>query len=296
MRVLLVGGTGFIGSALAHELLDRGHTVTALARSPNVGVIPDGVSTVAGDVTNYDSLERAFDGRDVVVNLVALSPLFTPSGGNRMHEHVHLGGTENVVDAAETTGVRRLVQLSALGADPDGPTAYVRAKGAAERVVRDSDLDWTIVRPSVVFGDGGEFISFTKTLTTPYLTGLPGGGETRFQPLWVGDLAPMLAEAVVHDQHVGKIYELGGPDVLTLAEVASLAYRADGKPLTVLPVPMPLARLGLTLAGTVPKIPLGVDQYRSLKFDNTVVQNDVAAFGRSRSDLYTLSEHLGLSD
>ena len=295
MRVLLVGGTGFIGSALACELVDRGHTVTVLARTPNSEALPDGVSGVTGDVTDYDSLEVAFGGQDVVVNLVALSPLFTPSGGDRMHERVHLGGTENVVDAAESMGVRTLVQLSALGADPDGATAYVRAKGGAEAVVRRSDLDWTIVRPSVVFGDGGEFVPFTKMLTTPYLTGLPGGGRTRFQPLWVGDLAPMLAEAVADDQHVGETYELGGPAVLTLAEVATLAYRADGKPLTVLPIPMPMAWLGLTLAGLVPKIPFGVDQYRSLKFENTVVQNDVAAFGRSPSDLHTLSEFLALA-
>lgn len=296
MRVLLVGGSGFVGTVLAKELLDRGHTVTVLARTPDDDAVPDDVRTATGDVTDYDSIEAAFDRQDAVVNLVALSPLFTPAGGDEMHERVHLGGTENVVDAARAHEVRRLVQLSALGADPDGPTAYIRAKGEAERVVRDSPLDWTIVRPSVVFGDGGEFVSFTKTLTTPYVTGLPGGGKTRFQPLWVGDFAPMLADVVVDDQHVGELYELGGPDVLTLAEVASLAYRADGKSVTVLPVPMPVARLGLTLADVLPLLPMGVDQYRSLKFDNTVTQNDIDALERVPSDLRTLGDYLGISE
>jgi len=83
----------------------------------------------------------------------------------------------------EAHGVEKVVQLSALGADPDGSTAYIRAKGAAGEIIRDSPLDWVIVRPSVVFGECGEFVSFTKTLTAPYLTGLPGGGSTRFQPM-----------------------------------------------------------------------------------------------------------------
>ncbi len=296
MHVLLVGGTGFVGSALARELHDRGHAVTVLARTPDDASLPDGIRTVAGDVTDYDSIEAAFEGQDVVVNLVALSPLFQPPGGAGMHERVHLGGTENVVEAAEAHGVDRLVQVSALGADPDGPTAYIRAKGAAEAVVRSSSLEWTVVRPSVVFGDGGEFVTFTKKLTTPYVTGLPGGGKTRFQPIWVGDLAPMLADCAVEHRHVGEVYELGGPEVLTLAEVASLAYRADGRSVAVLPVPMPLARIGLTLADVVPGIPMGVDQYRSLKFDNTVAENDVAAFGRSPGDLRTLAAYLGVSE
>ncbi|MBV0922646.1 complex I NDUFA9 subunit family protein [Halomicroarcula limicola] len=292
MRILLLGGTGFVGRRLAARLVERGHDVTALARSPDATALPDGVRTVAGDVTDLDALDSAFDRQDAVVNLVALSPLFEPDGGNEMHGRVHLGGTENAVAAAERHGVSRFVQVSALGADPDGPTHYIRAKGEAETVVRDSALDWTIVRPSVVFGDGGEFVSFTRLLTTPYVTGLPGGGKTRFQPIWVEDLAEMLADCVTDERHVGETYELGGPDVLTLADVARAIYRADGKPLRVLPVPMTLARIGLTIGGSVPGFPMGPDQYRSLKFDNTVAHNDVTAFGHSETDLRSFEEYL----
>ena len=296
MRVLLVGGSGFVGTALARELHDRDQAVTVLSRTPTDATLPDGVRTVSGDVTEYDSIAAAFDGQDAAVNLVALSPLFTPPGGNEMHDRVHRQGTENCVRAAEAGDVKRFVQLSALGADPEGETAYIRAKGRAEEVVRDSSLDPTIVRPSVVFGDGGEFVRFTRALTTPYVTGLPGGGKTRFQPIWVGDLVPMLGDALEDDRHVGETYELGGPEVLTLAEVATLAYRAEGKSLTVLPVPMPLARLGLTVAGAIPGIRMGPDQYRSLQFDNTVAENDVEAFGRSPADLRTLGTYLGVAD
>jgi len=155
-------------------------------------------------VTAYDAVAEAMEGHDAVVNL-ALSPLFKPKQGDERHFDVHLGGTENVVRAAEEAGAEYVLQMSALGADPNGPTAYIRSKGAAEGVVRDSDLEHTIVRPSVVFGDGGEFVTFTKKLTTPYVTGLPGGGKSQFQPIWVEDIVPMLADCVGDESHWGDV-------------------------------------------------------------------------------------------
>lgn len=289
MNILVVGGTGFIGQSLTRELSDRGHDVAVLSRSPAAD--PSGIESVAGDVRNADSIADAFEGREVVVNLVALSPLFEPSG-DATHETVHLDGTRNVVQAAETHGVEKIVQMSAIGADPDGSTAYIRAKGRAEDIVTASSIEWSIIRPSVVFGDGGEFVSFTKTLTTPYVTGLPGGGTTRFQPIWVGDLVPMLVDVTENDDHVGATYELGGPDVLTLAEVTRQVYRADGRSSVVLPIPMLFARIGLTIAGTISGIPMGPDQYRSLQFDTSVSDNDVTAFGRPPDDLRTLADYL----
>ncbi|MFB6169974.1 MAG: complex I NDUFA9 subunit family protein [Haloarculaceae archaeon] len=292
MKVLVTGGTGYIGEQLCTELDERGHDVTALARHPESADLPAGVERVQGDVTASDSIEAAFEGQDAVVNLVALSPLFKPRGGDRRHFEVHLRGTENVVAAAEEHDVGRLVQMSALGADPDGPTAYIRAKGQAERVVRESDLEWVILRPSVVFGEGGEFVPFTRKLTPPFVAPLPGGGKTRFQPIWVGDLVPMLADAVEGEAHAGETYELGGPEVVTLAEVARRIHRAKGRPLTVVPVPMALAGVGLKVAGSIPGFPMGADQYRSLRMDNTVEDNDVDAFGYDEADLRTLDDYL----
>ena len=292
MDVLVAGGNGFIGTNLVAELLERGHEVTVLARSPDDADLPAGAATVAGDVTASDSIESAVDGRDAVVNLVALSPLFKPAGGNEMHDEVHRHGTENLVAAAEAGGVSRFVQMSALGADPDGTTAYIRAKGRAETHVTDSDLEWVIVRPSVVFGDGGEFVSFTKKLAPPFLTPLPGGGKTKFQPIWVGDLVPMLADCVEREEHVGETYELGGPEQLTLADVARLAHGAAGRSVTVIPVPMALAGIGLSIGGKLPGFPMGADQYRSLQFDNTTDDNAVAAFGVDPAELTSLSAYL----
>lgn len=293
MKVLVAGGTGFIGSNLCAELADRGHEVTALSRSPGDGSLPPGVDPAIGDVSAYESIAETVADHDAVVNLVSLSPLFQPSG-DASHEGVHLRGTENLVRAAEAGDVERFVQMSGNGADPNSPIEFIRTKGEAERVVRDSPLDWVIFRPSVVFGDGDEFIGFTKLVTTPYVTALPGGGETRFQPIWVGDLVPMLADAVEEDEHVGEMYEIGGPEVLSLADVTKLAYEADGKSVTILPVPLSLAKLGFTVLGPVPFVPFGPDQARSLKMDNTVADNGVTAFGRSEAELRTLSSYLGL--
>lgn len=292
MDVLVTGGDGFVGRYLCDELAERGHDVTALSRDPDPTVFEEGVSTAVGDVTAYDSMVEQFAGRDAVVNLVALSPLFQPPSGTS-HREVHLRGTENAVRAAEEHSVERFVQMSALGADPDGDTAYIRTKGRAEGVVKESALDWTIFRPSVVFGEGGEFVSFTKKVTPPYLAPLPRGGRTRFQPIWVGDLAPMLADGL-DDEHVGETYEIGGPAVLTLADVAKLAYRAEGKPVSVLPVPMGLTKLGMSAIGPVPMIPFGPDQARSLEMDNVVDENDIGAFGRGESGLTTLASYLGV--
>lgn len=293
MKVLVAGGTGFIGTNLCAELVERDHEVTALARDPAGADLPAGVETAMGDVSAYDSITGPVADHDAVVNLVALSPLFQPPSGTS-HEEVHLRGTEHLIRAAEEGGVDRFLQMSGLDAHPDADTAHLRAKGRAERVVTDSDLAWTIFRPSVVFGDGGEFVPFTKKLTTPYVTGLPGGGTTRFQPIYVGDLVPMLADALEDDVHVGESYEVGGPAVYTLAEVTELAYEADGKSVTVLPIPTPLAKLGLTAAGPIPLIPFGPDQARALEFDNTVVDNDVTAFGYEEAELTTLEAYLGL--
>jgi len=298
MQVLVAGGNGFIGTNLVPALIDGGHDVTVLARDPDSADLPDAAATASGDVTAYDSIESAVDGHDAVVNLVALSPLFQPAGGDEMHDEVHRHGTENLVRAAENGGVERFVQMSALGADPNGATAYIRAKGQAEGHVTDSALDWVIVRPSVVFGEGGEFVSFTKKLKGMFAPGLPiyplpGGGKTRFQPIHVDDLVEMLVETVV-DDHVGETYELGGPDNLTLREITNMVYDAAGKSVSIVSVPMPLAGVGLTLGGKVPGFPMGADQYRSLQFDNTTDDNDIGAFGVSEADLTRLDTYLSV--
>ena len=285
MDVLVAGGSGFVGRALCRVLDERGHAVTAASRTPDESGLPDGVSTTALDVTD-PPLDGVLEGHDAVVNLVALPSHVEPRG--RSHEAVHLDGTRHLLAASDRTGVDRVVQLSGLGVDAGIDTAYFRAKRRAETAVTASALEWVIYRPSVVFGDGCAFVPFVERTVPPVVAPLPGGGRMQLQPMWVGDLAPLVADGVESNAHVGETYELGGPEVLTLAEVVQ---RIVGDRVVV-PIPLPLAALGAAIADRLPGVPIGRDQYRVLAHDNVVAENDVAAFGVDPADLTTLESHL----
>jgi NADH dehydrogenase len=281
MDVLVAGGSGFVGRALCRVLGERGHAVTAASRSPDADALPDGVATARLDVTDAP-LDWVVETHDAVVNLVALPSHVQPRG--RSHEAVHHRGTRHLVAAAERTGVDRFVQTSGLGVDSGVETAYFRAKRRAEAAVTESSLEWVVYRPSVVFGEGSPFVRFVERVAPPVVLPLPGGGRMRLQPIWVGDLASVLADGVDGEGHAGATYELGGPEVLTLAETVQ---RIVGDRV-VAPIPMPLAALGAGGAERLPGVPVGRDQYRVLRHDNVVAENDVAAFGIEPGDLTRL--------
>jgi uncharacterized protein YbjT (DUF2867 family) len=285
VNVLVVGGTGFVGRHLCRVLDDRGHDVTAASRTPDPAVVPDGVQTATADVTDA-TLDSLVAGFDAVVNLVALPSHVEPR--DQRHEAVHLQGTRNLVAASERAGIDRFLQMSALGVDADVLTDYFAAKRGAERYVRKSDLDWAIYRPSVVFGDGCAFLPFLDRLATARVVPLPEGGDLPIQPIWIGDLAPMLADGVRADRHRGATYELGGPERITLREIVQLV-REDA---VVVPVPGPLAALGAMAAEAIPGVPIGADQYRVFQLDNTTSNEDVAAFDVSESGLRSLESYL----
>lgn len=265
MDVLVTGGDGFVGQHLCAELVERGHDVTSLSRTPEPAVLPDEVELTEGDVTDYDAIEGAFEGKDVVVNLAALPPLHQPPK-ETSHDSVCIGGSINAVEAAEEHDVAKFIEMSSLGADPNGEIAYWRTQGLGEEVVRYSDLDWIVFRPSFIFGEGSETFEFIKHHTTPYVTVLPdGGSRPRFQPIWIGDCVHMFADGVESDDYVGDIYELGGPEVVTFGDVTRLLYETDGKSARILPVPMSLAVTVLYAIDPIPQIPLGINQARALE-------------------------------
>jgi uncharacterized protein YbjT (DUF2867 family) len=287
MDVLVAGGTGFVGGPVCRVLSDSGHGVTVLGRSAAQAGGPDEAEHVAADITS-DDLPPIVDGHDVAINLVAL-PAHRQSAAVS-HETVHVEGTRNLVQASERTGVERFLQLSALGVENDSETAYFDAKRRAETIVRESSLAWTIYRPSVVFGAGCGFFEFLDTWLPPVVAPFPGGGEMLIQPLWVEDLAQMIAQGVDDDRHADETYRLGGPDQLRISEVIETVYPTK----TVVPVPMQLAEIVLTLVAPLESIPFGTDQARFLSHDNIVEANDASAFGIADSELRRLADWKGL--
>ncbi len=289
MKIFVTGGTGFVGSHLAHRLAYSGHNVTVGGLNPEKTVLdlPPNVEAIKCDVTDPDTLN--FEEFDTVIHLVGLSPLKKPSVP---YEKVHFEGTENVLEECRSSDISRYIHMSALGAETDADTAYLRTKGEAERQVKDSELDWTVFRPSVIFGEGGQFLNFTESLLTPYLTFLPGGGRNRFQPIYVEDIADLFLEAVEDEKHIDQAYNIGGPEVLTLAEISKTVEKQKGRGLKVLPVPLIAVKYGLTLSEHLDFVPFGLDQYHSLKIDNTVQDNSLEQFHKNMGELITVREYL----
>lgn len=285
----MTGGTGFIGSHLAHKLAWAGHEVTLGGLSAE-GVIelPEDAEVEQIDVTDPETLD--FSGHDAVIHLVGLSPLFKPK---IPYHRIHVEGTENVIQACEDAGIDRYVHMSALGADLEGDTEYLRTKGEGETLVKNSDLDWTVLRPSVIFGEGGQFLNFTESLLTPFVTALPGGGRNKFQPIYVEDIGDLFVEAVENDEHIHETYNLGGPNIHSMKDIAEMIEISKGRKLKILSIPMPFFKIGMRVSENL-GLKFGMDQYRSLQKDNIVEENDVANFRKSLDEMEALPEYLGL--
>jgi NADH dehydrogenase len=288
--VLVTGASGFVGSHVVPELLTAGHRVVALVRSPKAGetitgrlpaALAAGVEIRLGDVLDPASLPAALAGVDAVVHLVALPRDW--NGGKDLLR-VNLGGTQNVIAAMEAAGVRRLVHLGALGVADREELHYAKSKARAEAAVRASGLDWTILRPSLLFGPRDGFFNIVAGLVripVPVVP-VPGNGKSRFQPLHVGDLALCARLAVERPATIGQAYELGGPRTWTYREITREVARALGKRRVIVPMPLPLIRL---VAGTMEALhlrffPVATDQLRQLALDNVGPLDSVhGAFG-----------------
>lgn len=286
MKIYITGGTGFVGSHLSGALA-KDHEVTVGGLNPESSVreIPESVERERIDVTERSSLE--FSGFDCVIHLVALSPLMKPPVPYR---RIHVEGTSNVVSQAVEDGVDSFFYMSALGADSNADTEYLRTKAEAEEVVKDSDLDWRIMRPSTIFGEGGQFLDFISNLTTPYITVLPGK-NTRFQPIHVDDVARCIEESL-KNRYSGEVFEIGGPDKISLGVIAEMIERSEGRSLKVIGLPMAFFRLAMIVSERVPFSPFGTDQYFSLRKDNVTEHNDVKNLGIKTGEMKKLDNYL----
>lgn len=284
MKIVVTGGTGFVGTHLVNALLRRGHSVAVLARRPDDARnrFNRPVERIHGDVLHPPSLAPAFAGRDAVIHLVGI----IHEKGGLTFDRAHREGAENVVAAAREVNLRRLLHMSAMGASEDSPSEYGRTKAAGERAVRESGLDWTVFRPSIIFGPGDGFVSLLAPIVkhNPLFIPVIGRGETRFQPVSVYDVARVFGDALEKPETVGRTFEVGGPDVLTLNEIYREIATVLGKrrkPLVHLPVwwGRLLARFFEVLArrGWIPAPPLTRDQLRSLTRDNVADLSDTVA-------------------
>ena len=275
-RVFLTGATGFVGSHVLPALLGAGHSVTALVRSDaratallaRVAASPGKFETRIGTVNDRASLDAAMAGCDAVVHLVAL-PRDWNDGADL--ERVNAVGTATIVAAAEAAGITRFIHLGALGVQERPELHYASSKARGEGFVRASSLDWTILKPSLIWGERDGFFNIVAALVkipAPVVP-VPGNGKSRFQPVWIGDVARAIVQVLGDPSTVRRSYELGGPRYWTYTEITQEVARALGKRRAVVPMPVPLISL---VAGASELIrlpfPVATDQLRQLALDN----------------------------
>jgi NADH dehydrogenase len=274
--VTVFGGSGFVGTQAVRYLAKAGWRIRVAVRNPNLAykmrLLGDvgQIDVVQANVRNVPSLERALDGATVSLNLVGV--LYET--GRQGFQAAHVMGARNAAEAARTMGVQRVVQMSSIGADPASASKYARTKAEGEAVVRAIYSDAALVRPSIVFGQGdGFFNKFASMAQMSPVLPLIGGGLTRFQPVFVGDVGQALARIVADESSAGQTFELGGPAVFTFRELMERMLAETRQRRLLAPVPWPVARalgsVGELLSAVMPP-PVTADQVESLKTDNVV--------------------------
>jgi uncharacterized protein YbjT (DUF2867 family) len=270
-RVLVLGGTGFVGRHVCEQLARRGWQITVptrrAANAASVQSLP-GLTVIEASVHNPADLARLMPGHDAVVNLVAVL-----HGSEERFEQVHVDLPGKIADAMKKAGVQRLVHVSALGADLQGPSMYQRSKARGETVLHNAGLQLTVLRPSVIFGAEDKFLNLFADLQA-VLPCMPlAGSGTRFAPVWVGDVASAVLACLQNPATIGQTYELCGPNVMSLGELVQRAGQwagvnhGRGRPVFGLPMWMGwLQALAMEMAPGEPL--MSRDNLASMKVDN----------------------------
>jgi uncharacterized protein YbjT (DUF2867 family) len=276
VKVLVTGGTGFVGPHVVRAIQDAGHDVRALVRK---GSVP-GAEAAQGDMTDAESLRRAVQGVDAVVHLVAIR-----QGREEQFQRIMVDGTRDLLAAARDAGAGRFVQMSALGTTEESKdlVPYYRAKWLQEGLVRESGLEHVIFRPSFVFGkDGGIIPTFRTLAKVAPVTPIVGSGKQRIQPIWLDDVAAYFARALDRPEATNRTFEIGGPDVVSWDEFWARLKRALGVRRPSVHVPMALMRANALVTERLPgDIPLTRDLLKMLEHGDNVVTNTdaVETFG-----------------
>ena len=274
--VTVFGGSGFIGTQAVRQLAKAGWRIRVAVRNPNLayrmrmhGDVGQ-IDLVQANIRNRASVARALDGATAAVNLVGV--LY--EGGRQGFQAIHAMGAKTVAEVAREQGVGRLVQMSALGADAESASKYARTKAEGEVAARAVYADAVVVRPSIVFGPDDHFFNrFAAMASVSPVLPLIGGGATRFQPVFVGDVGKAVALAATTDEAAGQTYELGGSAVFTFRQLMEMMLAETARRRFLAPVPFPIAgalgAVGDLVAGILPP-PVTSDQVELLKTDNVV--------------------------
>jgi NADH dehydrogenase len=276
MKILVTGGTGFVGPKVVHALRAHGREVRALVRRPEraTQLAAWGAELVAGDVTDPASLRAAVDGCTHVVHLVAII-----KGSPGDFHRVMTQGTKDLVAAAKDAGVERFVLMSAAGTreTTKDTVPYFASKWAMEQETLHSGLEYTIFRPSFVFGrDGGVLPTFIKQVRYSPVVTVIGSGLQRIQPIWVEDVAEYFARAVDSPQAANRTFEIGGPDVVTWNELYLTIAKVLGKRRRLAHIPTGVARAGAQLTQWAPGAPVTTDQIAMIEAGDNVASSTEA--------------------
>jgi NADH dehydrogenase len=298
LSIVVLGGTGFLGTRLVARLIKNGHRVTVLSRDRELHkhllVLP-GLTLENCDIYQEAQLSERFRGNDVVINLVGILNERGFGGGGFRRAHTEL--TRMVLQAARSANVTRLLQVSSLGASTDAPSYYLRSKGEAEKLIHEqhSALDWTIFKPSVMFGPGDSFLNRFAGLLAAIPLAFPlARPGARLQPVLVDDVVDALLRCLHGGASSRRTYELGGPQVYTLREIVELVAKLTGRRRWIVGLPDFAGWLQGFFMNFVPGRPFSTDNYRSLTVDSVCKEDGLAKLGiRPKSMVASARQFLG---
>lgn len=262
MKIFISGATGFVGGHLTQELLRRGHELRLLTHRRRRSTT--GVEQIEGDVTRPETLEDAVKGCDAVINLVGIVREFPFK--DVTFKKLHIQATANMLAAAQKAGVRRYLQMSALGTRSGAVSNYHQSKWQAEQLVRSTGLDWTIFRPSLIFGPKDAFINMLASqLRLAPIMPVIGDGRYRLQPIHADDVASCFALALEMPETIGQTYELCGQDCMSYEELIDEIAAALGRTAPFKPhAPLGLMKLIIPVMQKIPLFPITMDQLQML--------------------------------